>query len=139
MTKATLTPNGDGTFALSTGRLRLNQVAIPALGGVVTCQTLRATVTRYQEDADGSWSFQLGDLQPVIEAAPAAGPHPAYVEILRQHMQAAVEAGLCSLPEGMTIEEVVASVEWAPIGGLTFLGEGDVERVERGWIQDLRG
>lgn len=77
-----------------------------------------------------------------IQTASAAEPHPVYVELLRKHMQAAIDAGLCSLPEGMTIDEAVASVEWAPIGGQTFLGEGDVGRAEmseRGWIQDLRG
>ncbi|SFM02999.1 hypothetical protein [Methylorubrum salsuginis] len=79
--------------------------------------------------------------RPVIETEPTAGPSPAYVEILRQYLQAAIDAGLCTLPKGMTVDEVVASFEWAPIGTVSLFGEGNerAEISERGWIQDLRG
>lgn len=70
MAKGTLTPNGDGTFALSTGRMHLWRVALPALPVGLASQVLQGTVTGYEDAGDGSWSVTLGDLKPVNDAAP---------------------------------------------------------------------
>ncbi|KQO91648.1 protein of unknown function [Methylorubrum extorquens] len=76
MTKATLTPNGDGTFAMSTGRLHLNRVGLQPAPAWLAARKLQGTVTGFEDAADGSWSVKLDNLQPVIETAPKAEQPP---------------------------------------------------------------
>lgn len=71
MTKGILSPNGDGTFSMSTGRMRLGRVAFPGLPAGLIPLVLQGTVTGYEDAADGSWSATLDDLKPVVQPAPA--------------------------------------------------------------------
>ncbi len=59
-------------------------------------------------------------------------------------MQAAIDGGHYSLPGGATVEGVVASIEFRPIGTLSLIGSHDVETIqregcERGWVTNLSG
>lgn len=78
------------------------------------------------------------------ETEPTARPAPWIAECWRQFLQAAIDAGEFTPPEGATAESVAASLEFSPIGSVTVLGEGDAGTVsfesrERGWIVDLGG
>ncbi|UMY18820.1 hypothetical protein MMB17_05760 [Methylobacterium organophilum] len=124
MTKATLTPNGDGTFALSTGRMHLGRVALQPPPAWLAVQRLQGTVTGVEDAADGSWSVKLADVHPVIETAPRAEPAPWVAECLRQFLQAAIDAGEFTPPEGATVEGMVGSLRLCPAGSTTVLDEG---------------
>ncbi|KQP13487.1 MULTISPECIES: hypothetical protein [unclassified Methylobacterium] len=143
MTKATLTPNGDGTFALSTDRMHLNRVALQSLRGVVTCRTLQATVTGNEGSKDGSWSVALADLKLSADPVFKVEPTCPLAEYLRKRVQAAIDAGSYTPPEGLNAGDIVAGMTFSPVGSKTFIGEGDVERVERvervefGYVRDL--
>jgi hypothetical protein len=59
-------------------------------------------------------------------------------------VQAAIAGGHYTPPEGLTVEAMVASIEFRPIGTLSLIGAHDVEPVqgegcERGWVTNLSG
>jgi hypothetical protein len=67
MVDATLVPNGDGTFALSTGNLRLDRLGLhPPMAGM-THRPMPVRVTGYETDAEGSWTVKMEPIS--IEAA----------------------------------------------------------------------
>ena len=136
MSTATLAPNGDGTFSLSTGRLRLNRVALPALSAAFTCRTLQATVAGYEDADDGSWSVTLADVKLAADPVLKVGPTSRFGECLRQYVQAAIDAGLWIPPEGVTAEGVVAGMEFSPIGSTTVINDDD-GRIEFGCRVEL--
>jgi hypothetical protein len=143
MTKATLQANGDGTFALSTGGMRLDRVALPDLSGSFTCRTLQATVAGCGDAKGGSWSVTLGDVKLAADPVFQVGPTCALAEHLRRRVQAAIDAGSYIPPEGITAGDIVAGMTFSPVGFQTFIGESDVEQVERvemvelGYVRDL--
>jgi hypothetical protein len=137
MTKVTLTPNGDGTFALSTGNLHLNRPALPALSGAFTCRTLQATVTGCEDAADGSRFITLEDVKLAADPVLKVEPTSWVGECLRLHVQAAIDAGLYIPPKGETARDVVAGMTFSPDGSKTVIGDDDVERVELGFRVEL--
>ncbi|MCJ2018917.1 hypothetical protein MKK84_15950 [Methylobacterium sp. E-065] len=132
MAKGTLIPNGDGTFALSTGKLHLNRVSLPALSVAMTCRTQQATVAGYEDAEDGSWSVTLADVK--LAAAPVLKVEPTswFGECLRQYVQAAIDDGLWIPPENVTADGIVAGMTFSPIGSKTAIGNSDVDRIELG-------
>ncbi|MGU3545765.1 hypothetical protein [Methylobacterium sp. A52T] len=133
ITKATLTPNGDGTFSLSTGKLHLNRLALPDMSMAVTCRTLQATVTGYEDAEDGSWSVTLADVKLAADPVLKVEPTSWVGECLRLHVQAAIDAGLYIPPEGETAGDVVAGMTFSPDGSKTVIGD----EVELGFRVEL--
>ncbi|MCJ2124896.1 hypothetical protein FV226_07565 [Methylobacterium sp. WL12] len=137
MTKARLTPNGDGTFSLSAGNMHLNRVALPSLRGVVTCRTLQATVIGCGDAKDGSWSVALDDVKLAADPVFQIEPTSWVAECLRQQVQAAIDAGSYTPPDSLTAEEIVAGMTFSPVGSKTFISGDDVEQVNLGYMVDL--
>ncbi|MBI1689485.1 hypothetical protein [Methylorubrum sp. DB1722] len=76
--------------------------------------------------------------RPAIETEPTARPAPWVAECWRQFLQAAIDAGEFTPPEGETAEGVATGLRLSPAGSVTVLGEGSRAGArERGYIVKL--